>query len=814
MADGYIEFSTTLDNSDLEKQLKETEAEIDRLKKKIEQRESDRNAIADAMEEADIAIKETEANIAQLEARFAEVMAEMESGKISPDIANARIDVITAELKKQRSLYDQQVSAADKLNQKWDANEQEIADLNASLGEATERGKLLAFEYAKNYNQATAVLNSGMQRVNEKFKMLGANIAANIRGLLGLGIIFGLFSSLKSYIQESIQSSNQFAAAANGLRAVLAGLATPILAVVISAFTAMVRVISAVLITLARLVDSIFKTNFVGAIVDAQNSMIASANAQEGATKATDNDTKATKRNTKAKKEATRWLAAFDELNVMNKKDEDNEPLDNVGSNIPSVGGGGGAPDWAGIDVGKIDATLAEIMLILGAALLAVGAILAFSGINIPLGLTLMVIGALMIYTAAQEQWDKLPQEVRDAINGVLVFTGVLMLVIGAVLAFSHVNTALGIGMMAAGALLLWTAVALNWEYMPAEIQNAATWIMGILSVALLVIGAVLAFSMANPFLGLGLMALGAASLAAVVAINWDSMPQEIQNTITQIAAIVGVAFLSIGAVLALTSPAGVGLGVGLLLIGAASLAASVALQWDYMPQQVRDAWSVIGAIIGAGLLVLGIILIVSGVGLPLGLALILAGAGSIAAAVAVNFDAIRQKAAEVWQSLKSWFSTYVAPVFTADWWFGLFKGIVNGLIEALNCGLNAFGGFINDLGSGLSDILNFFGVSGYSFSIGMPQIPYLAQGAVIPPNRRFMAVLGDQTNGTNLEAPESLIRQIVREESGVGNGEIVMLLSQMLTALQARQTIECDGYTLARVVNNQNRINRNIYGA
>lgn len=51
--------------------------------------------------------------------------------------------------------------------------------------------------------------------------------------------------------------------------------------------------------------------------------------------------------------------------------------------------------------------------------------------------------------------------------------------------------------------------------------------------------------------------------------------------------------------------------------------------------------------------------------------------------------------------------------------------------------------------------------------------IPQLATGAVIPPNRRFMAVLGDQRNGTNLEAPEGLIRQIVREESGGVNGTL-----------------------------------------
>lgn len=60
-----------------------------------------------------------------------------------------------------------------------------------------------------------------------------------------------------------------------------------------------------------------------------------------------------------------------------------------------------------------------------------------------------------------------------------------------------------------------------------------------------------------------------------------------------------------------------------------------------------------------------------------------------------------------------------------------------------------------------------------YSVDMVSPlsDIPYLAEGAVIPPHAPFYAVLGDQQNGMNLEAPESLLRQIVREESGNQNG-------------------------------------------
>lgn len=67
-------------------------------------------------------------------------------------------------------------------------------------------------------------------------------------------------------------------------------------------------------------------------------------------------------------------------------------------------------------------------------------------------------------------------------------------------------------------------------------------------------------------------------------------------------------------------------------------------------------------------------------------------------------------------------------------------------------------------------------GVRSLGFHIGYwsaPHIPYLAQGAVIPPNKEFMAVLGDQKSGNNIEAPENLIRKIVREETGNGSRRI-----------------------------------------
>ena len=105
--------------------------------------------------------------------------------------------------------------------------------------------------------------------------------------------------------------------------------------------------------------------------------------------------------------------------------------------------------------------------------------------------------------------------------------------------------------------------------------------------------------------------------------------------------------------------------------------------------------------------------------------------------------------------------------------------GAVNGVIGIINRMIAAVVNGINALFSLLSFNINLPGGNSIGLSLpqfDIPQIPYLAQGAVIPPNREFMAVLGDQTRGNNIEAPEDLIRKIVREETAnMGGGDITI---------------------------------------
>ena len=131
-----------------------------------------------------------------------------------------------------------------------------------------------------------------------------------------------------------------------------------------------------------------------------------------------------------------------------------------------------------------------------------------------------------------------------------------------------------------------------------------------------------------------------------------------------------------------------------------------------------------------------------------------------------------QSKFRDAWQKVKDVFST------GGRIWSGIKEGIENTfrtVVNAIIRGMNAIIAVpFNRINSMLNMIRNasFLGISPFRNLWGVnplpvPQIPMLARGAVIPANRQFLAVLGDQRNGNNLEAPESLLRQIVREEAG-----------------------------------------------
>ena len=285
----------------------------------------------------------------------------------------------------------------------------------------------------------------------------------------------------------------------------------------------------------------------------------------------------------------------------------------------------------------ELASTLALITGVVGGFLLALGAIMAFSGANLPLGIALMALGGASLVSAAVINWHNSDRHLTDALT---TLTGVLAgasLAVGAMLAFTGVATGLGIALMAVGAVTLVSAAALNWNSIPDALASPLSRVGLLVSGATLALGAILAFSGCMP-LGIALMAIGATSLVSVMALNWNGLSDEIQNVIAIITTLVSVAFLAIGAALAF-SGANIPLGLALLAAGAVIMGAAIMPNWNDLSDNVQQKISMITTVVGGALLAVGAILALSGVALPLGLGLMAAGALSLGAVATLNWD-------------------------------------------------------------------------------------------------------------------------------------------------------------------------------
>lgn len=130
------------------------------------------------------------------------------------------------------------------------------------------------------------------------------------------------------------------------------------------------------------------------------------------------------------------------------------------------------------------------------------------------------------------------------------------------------------------------------------------------------------------------------------------------------------------------------------------------------------------------------------------------------------------------WSELKSWWSSNVSKYFTAEYWKDLGKRMVEGLLDGLR---NIFSGLTSWASDVWNSVTSAFSVqkakssisSGMNYAPRMVSaeytaysarnLPRLANGAVIPPNQQFAAILGDQRSGKNIEAPLATIEQALQ---------------------------------------------------
>lgn len=786
MADGSVVIETKIDDKKAQEKLTKLNQKIERIKSNLAESESNKNVIESQLNESKKAALSAEKSIEKYTEYLKESTAATGGNDPFSDQWARRLEESKKELAEQdkitQKLAAKYSSIVDKVAiQKAELNsakeaaaeqqakvagvqfpesvldaEKRFRDVAEDAGQALENVSKSAAKITpeiKGAETGTRKLSPAAEKAEKSFNKLAGRIKGLAKRVFIFTIITAALRKIREYMWSAIQTNTDAMAAVAKLKGALRTLAQPIVNIVIPAFTLLANVLTTVVNTAARLLSALFG-NTLASSQKAAESLYDQQKAIDGVGSAA--------------KKASKYLAPFDELNTMNGDSD---------SSGGASASGGIAPDFTSTVSSGLTAVAT---LFTGIALLALGAVLTFSGANIPIGIALMVAGALAVYGAASENWGLIAETLQGSLAVIVTIVSGALLALGIILVMTSANIPLGIGMIIAGAASLAAVVAVNWDTITRFISDNIDVIAGIVGAAFLVLGAILALSGANIPLGVGLLLVGAASLAASAAINWEAIQNAMKGPIGAVTAIVGGALLALGAVLLFTG-ANIPLGIGLIVAGAVVLATAIVPNWDSITQALRGPLGKALAMIGGFLVVLGIILIFTGVGIPLGIGMLLAGGVSLAAAIAPNWNFIIGKIKYVWQKIKEFWNSYIAPVFTAAWWQNLGKNIMNGLISGIERGINWVLGGVSDMVNGITGILNKIpGVNIGQVNWGNVHIPRLAQGAVIPANREFLAVLGDQKRGTNIEAPADLIRQIVREEvknsGGVGNHITIVL--------------------------------------
>ena len=163
------------------------------------------------------------------------------------------------------------------------------------------------------------------------------------------------------------------------------------------------------------------------------------------------------------------------------------------------------------------------------------------------------------------------------------------------------------------------------------------------------------------------------------------------------------------------------------------------------------------------------------------------------------NWDAVKSTAKSVWESIQTtwgpvgdWFQQNVLSPLSQGF-KNMVNGVVgflNGLVTGLATAVNGIVDAINKLSFTVPDWVP--GIGGETFGFDLvpvtaPQIPYLAQGAVLPANKPFLAVVGDQKHGTNVEAPLATIQQAV---AGVMGDQTTAILAGFATSVEVQREI------------------------
>ena len=869
MADGAITIKTDLDNSDLEKQLKEAEHTISSLKKKLENQELEQSFLEKMMDRANKSIEQTNQRIDELKANAESLRTERAGLDRSTPEGAARYHEISEELSKihtqMMTAYadnEKQYATIDKYDEAWHKAHAKASAYEERIGEVTQRQERLKGEIAQMGAKAVESYDKageGTQKLSTKIQGSFSSIAESIRQKMGEAasrsvqpwqnfskrvnallrrvFVFGVILKGLNAIGSMLSGNSQLTSSVENLKAVLRGFLSQVVSGLVPILSQAASVLAGAFERIAQIIDSIFGTNIVGAIAQQRadaSAAIQQANAekiaeyneqvaqsQNAEARAAERQARAARKLEEAQKKANQQIMGFDELNKLAEESvedltDDTEDAADGGGVIPfpelqedwtqalspASGALQGIFDW--LDeikdriLNDVEGPFARIRE--GLELIKQGwdeLLEGFATGDLGLiwkGIGDIIIGTLyMIEGAFDAFMDWLDEQTGGRFTE--IFEGLKLTVHGFV-EFVEGLLRGDLGLAFQGLCDMIDGVAMT-------IKGIISSIIGFAHQAIDKIIDELEKKMPH-FTGFfeNIREFAHNTLDAIEKFLRTSVDSDVNVVKGALNAIIGVFTLDLKRILDGIKQMADGIKghVNALKTFLQDMVNNVANflrngingVFDFLIQKFPQARTVIEGfrqfVLGIGDVIYSTIRgVLDGIGAQL------------------------EQTVEGAKNIVSGAFEVIAGIFTLNGELiiqGL-KDMVNGFIDILEGILDGVLYGVLGFADGIIDGLNRIpGVSIPSISFQGVSLPRLAQGAVIPPNREFMAVLGDQKRGNNIETPESLMRQVVREETGPLLADVVAAL---LTANIGNRT--SDGRDLVLMVDRKELARETLRG-
>lgn len=599
----------------------------------------------------------------------------------------------------------------------------------------------------------SGALDAATKKAQKSMQRLSLRMREVLRSALIFTLISQSLAAFRNWMGKVITANDEASAAVARLKGALLTMVQPLLSVVIPAFVMLVNLLTQLVSIVAQVLAALFGTTLNGAAESAE-ALNAETEALEGVGSAA--------------KKAGKSLASFDEINKLS-------------SGATGGGGGGGAssgiaPDFSGIEeiAGDRLKNILALVKAIGAGLLAwrIGQALGL-GMKEILALFVAIMGAITMVENLFDAWVNSVSwsNLAGALAGLALLAGGLYIAFGSVAA--------GISLIVGGIALLVTAFHDAYQN-GWNLQNLFMSVAGILAAGL---GISVLTGSWIPLLiaGIASIVLAVTTAMGQGQVLLQGLQMMLQGFLDFFKGIfTGDITMAISGIQLLCD--GLNLAIFAIL---ESLRLALIRFLDWLDEQTNGRLS-------------GIIEAAKGF-FNAFFRFVQTGVSSIVGGI---------------KQILSGLIEFIAGVFTGDWnkaWNGIatmFKGIWNmivGVVEgAINLLIDGVNALIRTFNRAFAVMRALTGFPPVLNTFDYVQLPRLAQGAVIPPNREFLAVLGDQKSGTNIEAPlatiEEAVENVLNRRGGAGGGEQTIIL-------------ECDKVQFAKLVYKLNQSESKRHG-